>query len=701
MSAKGIVVFSLFLGVVLLGGPSPTPPGAGAEPAPAGGPSVTALSGPLHFIANVGQTDARALFYADAPGYSLWLTREGLVFDLVEKAGRGAPARSVAYLNFKGVNEDFELIASDPSAYRVSYFFGRDESDWKTDIPTTKAVLYKNLYDGIDLRVYGAGREVEYDWIVGPGADPSRIRLAYSGGHEAKLDGEGNLVVETPSGRILHRAPRAYQIIDGRRVEVEAAFRETAGGAYGFELGSYDPRRELTIDPLVLAFSTYLGGSREDTAYGAVADSAGALYVWGVTSSKNFPPRAQTLPRDDYFVTKMAPDGKTLVYSAFFPRGGSAAEGGGIGVDAKGIAYFAARTESNAFPLKNPFQAAFGGGQDDGFFLKLSKDGLSLVYSSYIGGRSHDGVGGVAIDASGAAYLAGWTDSPDFPTVDPVQKALRGDDDAFVAKVAPDGRELLYSTYLGGTAQERSYRVAVDADGAAVVAGETQSRDFPLGAGFQKRYAGGKNDLFVSKLAPEGDRLLLSSYLGGKGDDYFGSLALDGSGAIYLAGSSDGGFPVKNAYQKTRKGRSDAFLTKVEPGGKSVVFSTYLGGESNDFATGLAVDGKGTVFIGGWTYSRDFPLKTPFQPRLRGSEDGFLTILDPGGLKLVYSTLMGGSLRDYALGLCLGPDGSVFVAGETLSLDFPVKDAYQKPFAGGGWDAFVLKLKPGSAGVVR
>jgi hypothetical protein len=441
------------------------------------------LSGPLHFIANAGQADPRAVFTADARAYTLWLTREGLIFERVETAGKGDPARSIAELKFEGANRDLEIVAADPSDYRVSYFYGRDESGWTTGIPTSKAVVYKNLYDGIDLKVYGTDRAIEYDWILARGADPARIRFSYSGGGTVRLGADGSLAVETPGGRIAHRKPGAYQIIEGRRVDVAASFRKTADGAYGYDVGAYDPCRELTIDPLVLAFATYLGGSREDTAYGVGADSAGALYIWGVTSSKDFPPRAQTFPRDDYFVTKMAPDGKTLVYSAFFPRGGSAAEGGGIFVDAKGFVYFAARTESNAFPLKNPFQAAFGGGQDDGFFLKLSKDGQSLVYSSYLGGRSHDGVGGVAVDASGAAYLAGWTDSPDFPTVHPVQKALKGDDDVFVAKVAPDGRELLYSTYLGGTAQERSYRVAVDADGAAVVAGETQSRDFPLSAG--------------------------------------------------------------------------------------------------------------------------------------------------------------------------------------------------------------------------
>ena len=697
MKAKVIVFFASLLCLFSFSGRALTETAAAPCSDPAEMPTAAVSFAPLHFIPNLGQSDVRALFRTDASGYVLWLTREGMTFSRAETDRNGRAARSVSRLTFIGANKDCEVIAADPSDYRVSYFYGRDESEWQTDIPTSRAVLYKNLYDGIDLKVYGTGREVEYDWIIEPGADARRIRFHYEGGPRARLDEDGHLAIETPGGRILHRKPSAYQVIEGRKVEVEAVFAESADGSFGFALGAFDPSRELTIDPLVLAYSTYLGGSQADIALGVATDAAGALYVWGVTSSKDFPPGSQTLPRDDYFITKMSSDGKTLVYSAFFPRGGSTAEGGGIRVDAKGFVYFAATTESNRFPLKNPFQAAFAGGQSDGFILKLSRDGRSLVFSSYIGGRSYDSIGDIAVDASGAAYLAGRTGSPDFPTAKPAQKKLRGDHDAFVAKVAPDGKSLQLSTYLGGTAQDEAIRIAVDASGAAVVAGETQSRDFPVNAAVQKIYAGGKNDNFFAKLAPDGGRFLFCSYLGGNRDDYLGGLALDESGAIYVAGTSNGSFPVKNAFQKARKGRSDVVLTKVDAKGNALVYSTYLGGEGSDGTWGIAVDGSGAVYVSGWTASRNFPLKTPFQSRLRGSEDGFLTVLDPSGLKLAYSTFLGGSLRDRAQGLCLGPDGSVCLVGMTPSLDFPVKNAYQLASAGGD-DAFILRLQPATGG---
>jgi hypothetical protein len=224
-------------------GGSAAVPAKGAAVAPA--PDFGKI--PLYFVANQGQTDAAALFYAKTPAYTLWLTRQGLMFD-------------AARLMFRGARPGAVPTAIEPTDHVMSYFYGRAEADWRTGIPTSKAVLYKDLYDGIDLKVYGTEKAVEYDWVVEPGADPARIAFGYEGAASVGLSPEGDLVVETAKGTLRHSKPASYQVLDGVKVEVASGFRVNSDGTYGFELGPYDRDRELVIDPLVLVFSTYLGG---------------------------------------------------------------------------------------------------------------------------------------------------------------------------------------------------------------------------------------------------------------------------------------------------------------------------------------------------------------------------------------------------------------------------------------------------------
>jgi hypothetical protein len=687
MKIKGIVFCFYVACAALFAARSGTGSGPALKPAGAGG------AAPLYFIANDGQTDAAALFYAHTPSYTIWLTREGLIFDRIEKEKNGGTSRSVTGLAFKNVNKNFEVMASDPSAYRVSYFYGRDESEWKTDIPTSRVVLYKNLYNGIDLKVYSTAGQIEYDWIVSPGARPEQIQFAFSGKDKGRLNGEGSLAVETPAGRILHRKPRAHQMIADRRVDVEAAFCKTGDGAFGFTLEAFDRRHELVIDPLVLAYSTYLGGHNEDFALNLAVDPTGAIYICGETHSSDFPPVTQTLPRSDVFITKLSPDGKSLIYSAFFPSGYSH-EIMGIAVDAKGFVYLAGATKSSKFPVKNAFQAKAGGGGVDGFILKLARSGKSLVYSSYIGGTKSEECAAVYADASGAAYLAGSTTSPDFPTKNAFQKPHGGiRRDAFLAKVAPAGTSLVYSTCLGTTGDEICQGLAVEADGSATIAGNTTSSVFPVKSAFQKSYAGNW-DGFVTKFSPTGDSLVYSSYLGGPGYDGIYNMGMDAGGAVYLVGFTQGSFPLKNAFQKTRKGGSDAFVAKIEPNGKAIAYSSYLGGAGSDFASAVAVDGDGAAHVVGGTGSANFPVKSPYQAARRGSYDGFLTIVDPGGLKLLSSTYLGGSYRDSVLEIALDTSGAVYLCGMTNSLDFPTLGPYQKALAGDA-DAFVVKFSRG------
>jgi hypothetical protein len=278
----------------------------------------------------------------------------------------------------------------------------------------------------------------------------------------------------------------------------------------------------------------------------------------------------------------------------------------------------------------------------------------------------------------------------------PYRNRLYGFSDAFAAKVAPGGESLVYSTYLGGSHDDLCNSIAVDAQGAAVLAGYTGSPNFPVKAAFQKSL-GGKKDGFIAKLTPAGNGIIYSSYMGGSATDEIWDIVMDGTGAVYIAGFSDGTFPVKNAFQSTRKGMNDAFVAKIASNGRSVIYSSYLGGIGHDHAIGIDVDGSGTAYVAGFTMSHDFPVKSPFQASRLGSQDAFLTLVDPSGAKLLHSTYLGGIYKDYGWGVALGGDGAIYLSGTTNSPDFPMKGAYQGTLAG-DYDAFVFKFTQGSAG---
>ena len=693
MKLKSAYLFLFGLGIALFAGQSgsgPTLSPGASVPRPE--MTLTNVSGatPLYFIANEGQMNAKALYYARTPGYTLWLTREGLVFDRGEKAAMSEAPRSFSRMTFIGANEDLEVVAADPTDYKVSYFYGRDEADWKTGIATSKAVLYENLYDGIDLKVYGTAKQVEYDWVVAPGAQPERIRFTYSGPDQARLNVDGDLVMETPAGQILQRKPVSHQVIEGRKVAVASAFRALPDGSFGFSLGAYDPRHALTIDPLAIVASTFLGGARYEIPTQIAMDPTGAVYVCGLTESADFPPEAGTGIRRDAFVSKLSPDGKSHIYTVFFPlKYFPQGFWLGMAVDKKGFVHLCGATASPQFPLKKAFQTTIKS-QFDGFVLKLSKDGRSLLYSSYIGGGGMDVATSLGLDEAGAAYIAGYTSSRDFPRKRPYQSEFRGAYDAFVAKVAPDGSSLEYATYLGGAGYDRAYDLAVDARGSVVVSGDTGGRKFPVKSAFQKGF-GGLYDGFVAKLEPAGNALVFSSYFGGTAFDAAYRLALDGSGAVYLTGFTAGIIPLKNAFQSTRKGFEDGFVAKVEPNGRSLAYSSYLGGGGSDQGFDIAVDSDGAAHVVGGTKGKGFPLKSPYQAVLSGSTDGFLTIVEAGG-KLQLSTYLGGRYQDHCDCIALGAEGQILIGGVTNSPDFPgIGQGFQNTLAG-DMDVFIVKF---------
>jgi hypothetical protein len=728
--------------------------------------NINSLAIPLYFIPNQGQVHQNAQFYARTPGYTLWLTKQGLVFDSVKKgetthpappghpsqerhtpsALRGHPSqegnkrraphspysphsphspkfhRDVSRLIFLSANKNPGIIPLEITGHRVNYLKGKDRSKWFAGLKTSKALLYQNLYKNIHLKVYGIEKQIEYDWIVKPGGNPGEIRFRYKNVKGTRLDKEGNLLIETDFGQFMHKKPVSYQRhkVQGgdvgagsqtcpqERKDVSVTFKRIGKNTYGFQVGEYDKSRELIIDPVILVYSTYLGGSGNDFGIGLAVDSKGCAYVTGDTYSTDFPTKNAYQNTfgggsTDGYVTKFSASGNSLVYSTYF--GGSAGEDPeGIQVDSSGRAYIVGLTASTDFPTKNAYQNTYGGGSNDVFVTILSDSGTGLVYSTYLGGSGDDQGYAIALDGSKNIYITGRTGSTDFPTANAYRDTFTGgglnEYDAFVTKIASSGSSLDYSTYLGGSRKETGYGIAVNGSN-AYVAGRTTSTNFPVKNEYQGSHGGGDYDAFVTKFSSAGNTLIYSTYLGGSGNDSGWGIAVDGSGRAHVAGdtvSTD--FPTLYAYQDTfGGGGKDAFLTKFSTAGTSLVYSTYLGGAEPDAAAHVVLNGSGNAYITGYTSSSNFPIKRAYQSTYSGDLDVMAAMFSPGGSSLDFSTFLGGSDYDTARAVALDNSGNVYLAGITESTDFPTENAYQDTWKGGR-DAFVVKLSTAEFGTL-
>jgi hypothetical protein len=423
----------------------------------------------LYFEANQGQTDPQVQYLARGPGYTVFLTATeavlmanpvGQAADLptADEAGqRSAPQPKAAVVRM-------QLIDSNPAAQArgadllpgiVNYFLGNDASKWRTHIPTYARVQYQDIYPGVSLVYYGNPQQLEYDFVVGPGTDPSQIRLRFAGAQRVRIGAGGDLVVQAGDQVLLQGKPIAYQNVAGERREVAAGF-VVHGQEVTFALGSYDRCQPLVVDP-VLSYSTYLGGSGTDSGNAIAVDAAGNAYIVGFTTSPDFPTANPlqpflTPPYSNAFVAKLTADGSALVYSTFLGGSGDSVlgqgdNGTGIAVDTAGNAYVAGITSSANFPTVNALQPRYGGGNGDAFVAKLTADGSALVYSTYLGGSGIERCNTIAVDGAGNAYVTGETGSPDFPTANALQPTLNSVlNNAFVAKLTADGSALVYST---------------------------------------------------------------------------------------------------------------------------------------------------------------------------------------------------------------------------------------------------------------
>ena len=658
---------------------------------------------PLSFEPNLGQAPGDFDFVARGSGYSLGLSSDRAILSL--RQGRPAddaqpdatPALNTTIgLRLLGAATGLRAQPEQPLAGTMNYFTGNDRSAWHTGIPTFGQARYLGIYPGIDAVYYGNQGQLEYDFVLAPGADPSALRLGYEGIDDLSLDADGNLVLQAGDITLDEAKPSIYQVRDGQRLAVGGGYILLGDREAGFHIGEYDRELPLVIDP-ALVYSTYLGGSGNDEGNGIAVDASGGAYVTGFTTSTNFPTTAgaaQTSPgggNSDVFVTKLNPAGTALIYSTYL-GGSNNDQALGIAVDAAGNAL----TRSTNFPTSaGAFQATLAG-SSDAFVTKLNPAGTALIYSTYLGGSGTDQGFGIAVDAAGNAYVTGNAASTNFPTTaGAFQTTFGGNIDAFIAKLNPPGTALLYSTYLGGSGQDGGTNIAVDAAGNAYVTGPTSSTNFPTTAGAFQATFGGSFDVFVTKLNPTGTGLVYSTYLGGSGSDQGFGIALDAAGNAYITGFTlSTNFPTTvGAFQTTFGGSFDAFVSKLNPTGSTLLYSTYLGGGSNDAGDRIAVDAAGSAYVTGYTTSTNFPTTAvSFQATLAGGEDAFVTKLNPSGTALDYSTYLGGGSNDEGHAIAIDGNDHAYVTGFADSTNFPTTAGVFQTTLGGGEDVFVTKL---------
>jgi uncharacterized repeat protein (TIGR01451 family) len=554
----------------------------------------------------------------------------------------------------------------------------------------------------------GDASRLKYDLVVRPGADPSVIRMAYRGATGLGLTASGGLEVTTPAQTFREEAPYAYQEFGGERIEVSSAFDVGSGSSYGFDLGDYDPTRPLVIDPVMLVYAGYIGGSGPDEGFGIAVDAAGNAYVTGSTQSSEAtfpvaggPDTTFNGGTVDAFVAKVDAAGAGLLYAGYI-GGAGFDQGLGVAVDGAGNAYVSGRATSSeaTFPVTVGPDLTHNGGQD-AFVAKVDPAGTGLVYAGYIGGSGTDWGFGIAVDAAGNAYVTGSTESSEatFPVAVGPDTTYNGVADAYVAKVDPAGTGLVYAGYVGGSGFDQGRGVAVDAAGNAYVTGQTESSEatFPVAVGPDTTY-NGVADGYVAKVDPAGTGLVYAGYIGGSGLEQGRGIALDAAGNAYVTGrstSSEATFPVAVGPDTTHNEAFDAFVAKVDPTGTGLVYAGYIGGSGTDEGLGIAVDAAGNAYVTGLTSSSEatFPVAVGPDTTHNGAFDAFVAKVDPAGTGLVYAGYVGGSGSDEGLGMAVDAAGNAYVTGQTSSSEatFPVAVGPDTTHNGAS-DAFVAKV---------
>jgi len=738
LHCKCTLTAAILIGVVVVNGRSAEE--VVSVPLPGSSPRLNTSFGvrPLAFEPNVGQTDAEVKFLARGKGYQLFLTqREAVMVLPPPKADETPTGNSTALFESSPENSSSHVLrmrligakaaptvrGEEELRGKVNYFIGNDPARWRTNVPTFDRVRSAEVYPGIDLVYYGNEGQLEYDFVLAPGANPNQIAMEFEGAERLELGAQGDLIAWVAGRAVSWRKPVVYQEFDGQRIEIAGDYRlndasltyqAQAPHRIGFELAAYDHSKPLVIDP-VLVYSTYLGGGGNDrpgfgTGSAIAADSQGNACVVGNTDSLNFPVKnalqSQPAGSIDAFVTKFSPSGQ-LLFSTYL--GGNEWDlGQGVAVDSQGKIYIAGVTTSTNFPLVNPLQSALGG-VVDAFAAILTPDGAAITFATYWGGAGGDAFTGVALDPAGNIYLAGWSSDQgvvinDFPVHNALQAQPAGGTDAVVVKLAVGGQSVIYSTYYGGSGNNDAARaIAADAEGFAYVAGNTDSYDLPVLSAYQPSLTGDLSvvgtpysDFFYARITPDGANLVFSSYFGSYGTDGYPDLALGPHGELWLggeAGPTSESLATPGSFQTSIPLWSHAgIVARFNATNGILEAATYL---RHGSCSSIAVDAAGDVWVGG-TATAGLALVDPLLTGFANVfyEEGSVAKLSSDCSRLLFSTYFGGPGRDasYGVSLCLDHEGNVLLFGDTESrTNFPLVNAFQSNLNGTS-DAFVAKI---------
>lgn len=623
---------------------------------------------PLSFEPNQGQSGPGVLYLARHGKLALGLTATGLA------------APHGLRVDFANALPGARAEGLDRLPSVTNYLIGADPRQWRTRIPNFARVRYREVWPGVDAVFYGNARQIEFDFIVHPGARAAAVELVFN--RDVRLDAAGDLVA---GDGYVQRRPVAYQESDGKRREVAASYVLHGPRRASFELGPYDPALPLIIDP-VLTYSTFLGGADADAGAGVAIDNSRNVYIAGTTeggipatagsAQPAFAGTAQCVAEGDcgdVFVAKLNAAG-ALVWATYL--GGTAHDSAAaLAVDSTGAPIVAGYTYSTNFPGVAPASVAAP------FHAKLSPNGDAVVWAQQIRETGAE-ICAITLDGSDQIYIVGG------------RAGAGATPNAFVQKRPANGQGPTWSVVLpeGGS---WACGVAVDPLKNVYVAGVAQQAIFgTLETGVQRTFGGGASDGFLIKLNEWGG-YIYRTYLGSTGEDAATAVAVDAYQFPYVAGRTDatGFFTTAGAYQRGNRGASDVFLVKLATDGSDREYSTLLGGSGADSPTGLRVDNVGTAVVAGWTASGDFPIVGPaMQNRSGGFTDGFVAKVNPGGGSLAYSTYVGGCGYEVITGLAVDPDGAAYISGSTSSANYPVVNPVQTRFGGGGGDAFVAKV---------
>jgi hypothetical protein len=669
----------------------------------------------MSFEINQGQTARQVKYLTRGTGYSLFLTPGEAVLTLQRHTHRTrhhAPSShetsAVVRIRLQGARPEPTITGESPLPGKVNYLIGNNPANWHAHIPTYAKVRYANVYKGIDLVYYGNQSQLEYDFVVAPGADPGRISFGFAG-TRPRLSADGALNLTSSAGEICWHKPVVYQQVDGVRKPVAAHYAAVAGRSVGFALGRYDRSRPLIIDPVV-SYSTFLAGTGTDDGRAIAIDNSGSAFVTGDTNSVDFPitpnafmPDLPVLHVPTIFVTKLTPDGSGVVYSTYI-GGTSSSYADSIAIDSAGHAFITGGTDCATFPTtpgcyQNSPQVPYG----NNYFSELSADGSTLLYSTYLLGGNENGAC-IRVDSHGNVYAAGEAQNTNFKTTANAFQTTISGVDVFLIKFVPNGNTFtpVYSTFFGTSGDNDTDAIAVDNSGHVVMTGQTDSTTFPLKNAAQTTTTTSYH-AFVAKFdtTQSGNAsLVFSTYLGSPSPGSENSHVVDGgigtdpSGNIYVAGETDSpSFPVTAGTYQTvyGGGATDVFVAKYSPSGKKLA-ATFLGGPSDESAYDVGVDKFGNVYVTGYT-SASFPQVNSLQPAaVVTQEPGFIAILDTSLQHLLFSTIYGGSSSEFSYGIAVPQDGSaVYFTGTTTSNNFPTTaNAFQKTAA--GQHVFVVKI---------